>query len=58
MRRNFQANEFYTLKMRKSQLCLQAIKQRQCIIISNLVLYWSKLNKMYKFFNSYEESLH
>ena len=33
-------------------------KQRKCIIISNLALFWLKLNKMCKFFNSYEESLH
>jgi len=33
-------------------------KQQKCIIISNLALFWLKLNKMCKFFNSYEESLH
>ena len=33
-------------------------KQRKCIIISNLVLFWLRFNKMCKFFNSYEESLH
>ena len=33
-------------------------KQWKCIIISNLALFWLKLNKMCKFFNSYEESLH
>ena len=33
-------------------------KQRKCIIISNFALFWLKLNKMCKFFNSYEESLH
>ena len=33
-------------------------KQRKCIIISNLAQFWLKLNKMCKFFNSYEESLH
>ena len=33
-------------------------KQQKYIIISNLALFWLKLNKMCKFFNSYEESLH
>ena len=33
-------------------------KQQKCIIISNLALFWLKLNKMCKFFNLYEESLH
>ena len=33
-------------------------KQQKCIIISNLALFWLKLNKMCKFFYSYEESLH
>ena len=33
-------------------------KQQKCIIISNLALFWVKLNKMCKFFSSYEESLH
>ena len=32
-------------------------KQRKCIIISNLTLFWLKLNIMCKFFNSYVESL-
>ena len=31
-------------------------KQQKYIIISNLALFWLKLNKMCKFFNSYEES--
>ena len=33
-------------------------KQQKCIIISNLALFWLKLNKMCNFFNSYEKSLH
>ena len=33
-------------------------KQRKCIIISNLALFWLKLNKMCKFFNSFVKSLH
>ena len=33
-------------------------KQQKCIIISNLALFWLKLNKISKFFNTYEESLH
>ena len=33
-------------------------KQQNCIIISNLALFWLKLNKMCKFFKSYGESLH
>ena len=33
-------------------------KQQKCIIISNLALFWLKLNKMCNFFNGYEESLH
>ena len=33
-------------------------KQRKCIIISNLGLFWLKLDKMCNFFNSCEESLH
>ena len=33
-------------------------KQWKCIIISNLALFLLKLNKMCKFFKSYEESLH
>ena len=33
-------------------------KQQKCIIVSNLALFWFKLNKMCKFFDSYEEILH
>ena len=33
-------------------------KQRKCIIISNLGLFWLKLDKMCNLFNSCEESLH
>ena len=33
-------------------------KQRKCTVVSNLSLFWLKLNKMCKFFNSYEKSLH
>ena len=33
-------------------------KKPKCIIMSNLALFWLKLNKMCKFLNSYEESLH
>ena len=33
-------------------------KQWKCIIISNLGLFWLKLDKMCNFFNSCEESLH
>ena len=33
-------------------------EQWKCIIISNLALFLLKLNKMCKFFKSYEESLH
>ena len=33
-------------------------KQGKCIIISKLALFWLKLNKICKIFNSYEESLH
>ena len=29
-------------------------KQRKCIVVSNLALFWLKLNTMCKFFNSYE----
>ena len=32
-------------------------EQWQCIIITNLALFWLILNKMCRFFNSYEESL-
>ena len=35
-----------------------SIKQRKCIIISNLGLFWLKLDKMCNLFNSCEESLH
>ena len=33
-------------------------KQQKCINIINLALFWLKLNKMFKFFKSYEERLH
>ena len=29
-------------------------KQQKCIIISNMALFWKKLNKMCKFFITYE----
>ena len=35
-----------------------ASKQRKCFNIGDLVLFWLKLKKMCKFFDSYEESLH
>ena len=57
-RPNFQAKEFYTLKTRKSSLFFASNKQRKCIIIINLALFWLKLNKICEFFNIYEESLH
>ena len=44
--------------MRKSRLLSPAINSKKCIIISNLALFWLKLNKMGKLYNSYEESLH
>ena len=37
---------------------LASNKHQKCIIISNLALFWFKLNQMCKFFNSYKESLH
>ena len=57
-RPNFRTREFYTLKMHKLQHFLPAIRQRNGINISDMVLFWLKLNKMCKFLNSYEESLH
>ena len=54
-RPNFWSKEYYTLKMRKLRLFSQAIKQHKCIIINILVFFWLKLDKMCKFFNSYEE---
>ena len=48
-RPNFRAKDFYTLKTRKSWLFSPALKQRKCIIISSLVLFWLKLNKTCKF---------
>ena len=58
-RPNFRAKEFYTLKTcTYIKTIFASNKQRKCIIISNLALFWLKLNKMCKFFNSYEESLH
>ena len=43
---NFRAKEFYTLRTRKWWLFLPAIKQRKCIIISNVVLFWLNLNEI------------
>ena len=53
---NFRAKEFYTLKTRKIETIFASNKQQKFNIISNLALFWLKLNKMCKFFNSYEES--
>ena len=53
-RSNFRAKESYTMKTRKLRLFSPAIKRRKCIIISNMVLFGLKLNKM----NSYEKKLH
>ena len=54
---NFYEPNFRAKKTPKSQLFLPAIKQHKCFNISNLVLFWLKLNKMSKFVHSYEESL-
>ena len=56
-RPNFRAKEFYTVKTPKSTI-FASNKQRKCIVISNLGLFWLKLDKMCNFFNSCEESLH
>ena len=52
-RPSFWAKEFYALKMRKSRLFLPAINSEN----ASLSVIWLKLNKMWKFFNRYEESL-
>ena len=55
----FRAKEFYTLKKRKSRLFLPATKSKNASLsVIWPSLFWLKLNKMCKFFNSYEESLH
>ena len=56
-RPNFWAKEFYTLKTRKSRLFLPAINSENASL-SVIWPFWLKSNKMCKFFNSYEESLH
>ena len=56
-RPNFRAKEFHTLKTRKLTI-FASIKQRKCIIISNLALFLLKFNKMCKFSKSYEEIIH
>ena len=55
----FRAKEFYTLKKRKSRLFLPATKSKNASLsVIWPSLFWLKLNKMCKFFNSYEEILH
>ena len=53
-RPNFRPKEFDTIY----ETIFASNKKQKCIIISNLALFWLKLNKVCKFFNSYEESLH
>ena len=57
-RPNFHANECYTLKTRKTRLFLPAINSKNASLSVIWPIFLLKWNKMCKFFNSYEESLH